>query len=80
MLHSTMSSNSSAESSASSSSNSITKPKSKRSSKGRVFQCTGYPGCNMSFTRSEHLARHKRKHTGERPFTCPIVPKFQSFR
>ena len=73
--HSTMSSNSSAESSASSSSNSITKPKSKRSSKGRVFQCTGYPGCNMSFTRSEHLARHKRKHTGERPFTCPYCSK-----
>lgn len=74
--HSTMSSNSSAESVASSNSpNSITKPKSKRSSKGRVFQCTGYPGCNMSFTRSEHLARHKRKHTGERPFTCPYCSK-----
>lgn len=51
------------------------KPKSKRSSKGRVFLCTGYPGCNMSFTRSEHLARHKRKHTGERPFTCPYCSK-----
>lgn len=51
------------------------KPRSKRPSKGRVFQCTGYPGCNMSFTRSEHLARHKRKHTGERPFTCPYCFK-----
>lgn len=51
------------------------KPRSKRPSKGRVFQCTGYPGCNMSFTRSEHLARHKRKHTGERPFTCPYCSK-----
>ncbi|EGW33982.1 uncharacterized protein SPAPADRAFT_59388 [Spathaspora passalidarum NRRL Y-27907] len=49
--------------------------KSKRTSKGRVFQCTGYPGCSMSFTRSEHLARHKRKHTGERPFTCPYCSK-----
>lgn len=47
----------------------------KRLSKGRVFQCTGYPDCNMSFTRSEHLARHKRKHTGERPFTCPHCSK-----
>ncbi|CAN3376295.1 hypothetical protein DIRU0_E26500 [Diutina rugosa] len=47
----------------------------KRPTKGRVFQCTGFPGCNMSFTRSEHLARHKRKHTGERPFTCPYCSK-----
>lgn len=47
----------------------------KRPSKGRVFQCTGYPDCNMSFTRSEHLARHLRKHTGERPFTCPHCAK-----
>ncbi|KAG7661006.1 BCR1 [[Candida] subhashii] len=51
------------------------KTKSKRPSKGRVFQCTGYPGCTMSFTRSEHLARHKRKHTGERPFSCPYCSK-----
>ncbi|WEJ93656.1 Up in starvation [Yamadazyma tenuis] len=49
--------------------------KKKRTVKGRVFQCTGFPGCNMSFTRSEHLARHKRKHTGERPFTCPYCSK-----
>ena len=26
----------------------------------KTFQCTGYPGCNMVFTRSEHLARHER--------------------
>lgn len=51
------------------------KIKLKRPSKGRVFQCTGYPDCNMSFTRLEHLARHKRKHTGERPFTCPHCSK-----
>lgn len=42
----------------------------KKKVKGRTFQCTGYPDCNMTFTRSEHLARHIRKHTGERPFEC----------
>lgn len=52
-----------------------TNTRKKRASKGRVFRCTGYPDCNMSFTRSEHLARHKRKHTGERPFTCPHCHK-----
>lgn len=25
-----------------------------------VFQCSGYGDCNMTFTRSEHLARHVR--------------------
>lgn len=36
----------------------------------KIFQCSGYGDCRMTFTRSEHLARHIRKHTGERPFRC----------
>ena len=45
-----------------------------RSSRPKLFQCKGYGDCNMVFTRSEHLARHARKHTGEKPFVC-IVPE-----
>ncbi|KAL1924745.1 uncharacterized protein VTP21DRAFT_4399 [Calcarisporiella thermophila] len=41
-------------------------------SQAKLFRCT-YPNCNMAFTRNEHLARHARKHTGEKPFRC-IVP------
>ncbi|ORZ00992.1 hypothetical protein BCR43DRAFT_486181 [Syncephalastrum racemosum] len=48
-----------------SASNSGTKP--------RLFQCTGYGDCHMVFTRSEHLARHARKHTGEKPFQCVVA-------
>ncbi|KAG0734257.1 hypothetical protein G6F57_007296 [Rhizopus arrhizus] len=43
-----------------------------RSTKPKLFRCTGYGDCNMVFTRSEHLARHTRKHTGEKPFKCVI--------
>ncbi|GAA5800955.1 hypothetical protein EDC94DRAFT_586929 [Helicostylum pulchrum] len=39
----------------------------------KLFHCTGYGNCDMVFTRSEHLARHERKHTGEKPYKC-VVP------
>jgi hypothetical protein len=35
-------------------------PRSTKKKKSRRFWCTDYPPCNLSFTRSEHLARHIR--------------------
>ncbi|KAI8342897.1 hypothetical protein BC941DRAFT_409856 [Chlamydoabsidia padenii] len=51
--------------------------KKQRSSK--LFQCTGYGDCKMVFTRGEHLARHVRKHTGEKPYPCIIPDCNKSF-
>jgi hypothetical protein len=51
----------------------LIQPKKARSIKTKLFQCTGFGACQMVFTRSEHLARHTRKHTGEKPFLC-VVP------
>ncbi|KAI8341876.1 hypothetical protein BC941DRAFT_414728 [Chlamydoabsidia padenii] len=45
----------------------------RRPSEAKTYQCTGFGECRMTFTRSEHLARHARKHTGEKPFKC-VVP------
>ncbi|ODM19105.1 hypothetical protein SI65_05722 [Aspergillus cristatus] len=55
-------------------SNSNAPPSKKK--KGQRFYCTDFPPCNLSFTRSEHLARHIRKHTGERPFQCHCSRRF----
>ncbi|KAH6844578.1 hypothetical protein B0I37DRAFT_312241 [Chaetomium sp. MPI-CAGE-AT-0009] len=44
--------------------------------KPQRFYCTDYPPCALNFTRSEHLARHIRKHTGERPFQCHCTRRF----
>ncbi|GKT79214.1 C2H2 transcription factor [Colletotrichum tofieldiae] len=59
--------------------------RSSKKKKSQRFYCTDYPPCNLSFTRSEHLARHirrkmvanrPRKHTGERPFQCHCSRRF----
>ncbi|KAL6887778.1 hypothetical protein HDV57DRAFT_376357 [Trichoderma longibrachiatum] len=50
--------------------------RSSKKKKSQRFFCTDYPPCNLSFTRSEHLARHIRKHTGERPFQCHCSRRF----
>nr|GAT47114.1 predicted protein [Mycena chlorophos] len=47
-----------------------------RPAQTKTWVCRGFGQCSMSFSRSEHLARHIRKHTGERPFNCHCGKQF----
>lgn len=40
----------------------------------KPFKCV-WPDCKRSFARSDELARHKRSHTGERKFECPLCSR-----
>ncbi|KAI8323538.1 hypothetical protein GQ54DRAFT_251285, partial [Martensiomyces pterosporus] len=37
----------------------------------RKYMCEWH-GCGQAFDRIEHLNRHKRRHTGEKPYRCLI--------
>ncbi|PVI04311.1 hypothetical protein DM02DRAFT_186668 [Periconia macrospinosa] len=40
--------------------------------KERLFQCST---CKRSFTRVDHLMRHVRSHTKQKPYVCPTCSK-----
>uniref|UniRef100_A0A672HBU9 C2H2-type domain-containing protein n=1 Tax=Salarias fasciatus TaxID=181472 RepID=A0A672HBU9_SALFA len=37
----------------------------------KPFKCK-WEGCERRFTRSDELSRHRRTHTGEKKFACPM--------
>lgn len=40
----------------------------------KPFSCQ-WPGCDSKFSRSDELSRHKRTHTGEKKFSCPVCSR-----
>jgi len=40
----------------------------------KPFTCT-WDGCEKKFARSDELSRHRRTHTGEKKFVCPVCER-----
>ncbi|KAJ8260050.1 hypothetical protein GJAV_G00176490 [Gymnothorax javanicus] len=42
--------------------------------RGEALACT-WPGCGWRFSRSDELSRHRRSHSGVKPYQCPVCEK-----
>lgn len=40
----------------------------------KPFSCN-WEGCDKKFARSDELSRHRRTHTGEKKFVCPVCDR-----
>ena len=40
----------------------------------KPFSCS-WDGCDKKFARSDELSRHRRTHTGEKKFVCPVCDR-----
>lgn len=40
----------------------------------KPFTCS-WEGCDKKFARSDELSRHRRTHTGEKKFACPVCDR-----